>query len=285
MYLSDMLSRAYLPQDHKNDKEIPQYYVCQLNREEEVFHTLAETNQPDYMNLSGSSQEQIRKATQCDSTLQCLASTILLGWPEVKTEVPIQIRQFWSFRDELVVHNGIIYKGMKVFIPEILRKTMITKTHSSHLGRDGCIRRAKDVLYWPGMVTDITNAVEQCEICAEFSTKQQKEPMMSHQIPTLPFEILSQDLFTINKENYLLTIYHYLDYFFVDELKHDTTSENIIEYTKTTLQNMEYQRSLSVTMVHNSLARTIKNSAENGNSNILQALHFIPEATVKLKSL
>ena len=232
MFLSDMLSRASLRNVGRQSKEIPHYHILQLEKEEEVLKTFAETDQVNYLDLSGTSQAQIKKATQADPVLQCLANTILLGWPETKQEVPAPIKMFWPFRDELVAHNGIIYKGMRVFVPEILRRQMIMKSHSSHLGRDRCIRRAKDVLYWPGMVDDITNAVESCEICAEFTSKQQKEPMMSHPIPELPFEIISQDLFTLQQKNYLITVDHYSDYFLVDELKDDTTSETIIERTK-----------------------------------------------------
>ena len=232
MFISDMLSRASLPNKRKEGDIISEHQIFQLKHEEEVFQALENTDQLEYLDLSGPSQAQIRKTTLSDPELQCLASTILLGWPETKQELPDSIRLFWPFRDELVVHNGIIYKGMRVFVPNSLRKEMIKKSHSSHLGRDRSIRRAKDVLFWPGMYTDIANAVDSCETCAEFASKQQKEPMMSHPVPELPFEIVSQDLFTLHHKNYLITVDHYSDYFLVDELKDDTTAETIIEHTK-----------------------------------------------------
>ena len=41
---------------------------------------------------------------------------------------------------------------MKVIVPTSMRPQMIARVHSSHLGPDACVRRARDVLFWPGMV-------------------------------------------------------------------------------------------------------------------------------------
>ena len=125
----------------------------------------------------------------------------------------------------------MIYKGPKVVIPKILRKQMIAKSHSSHLGQDACVRRARDVLYWPGMVTDIREEVEKCSVCAELSDKQQKEPLMSHEVPSLPWSKVAQDPFTLHGKNYLVTTDYYSDFFELDELP-DMTAETLIELTK-----------------------------------------------------
>ena len=79
---------------------------------------------------------------------------------------------------------------------------MLKKVHESHQGAEACIRRAKDMLFWPGINGEITNMVSQCAACNEYLSQQQKEPMMTPTIPTRPWEMVAQDLFMINRENF-----------------------------------------------------------------------------------
>ena len=108
---------------------------------------------------------------------------------------------------------------------------MIAKVHSSHLGPDACVRRAHDVLFWPGMTGQIKELVQKCAVCNDFQARQQKEPLMTHKIPDTPWSKVGQDLFTLENETYLVTVDYYSDYFELD-LLHDTTAESVINATK-----------------------------------------------------
>ena len=70
-------------------------------------------------------------------------------------------------RDELTIQNGILIKGMKVVIPQALKHEMIKRTHSSHLGIEASLRKARDMIYWPGMNADIRDFIGQCSTCNE----------------------------------------------------------------------------------------------------------------------
>ena len=63
---------------------------------------------------------QIRELTKQDSKLQALKVTILAGWPDTKDETPLCIREYWPYRDELTVHNEVIFRGNRVIIPKVL---------------------------------------------------------------------------------------------------------------------------------------------------------------------
>ena len=56
-----------------------------------------------------------------DTALQVLKTTILTGWPETKEEVPMIIREYWAYRDELTVQNRVLFKGPRVIIPKSMR--------------------------------------------------------------------------------------------------------------------------------------------------------------------
>ena len=49
------------------------------------------------------------------------------------------------------MQNGLIFKGERLVVPTSLREEMTEKLHSSHIGIQGCLRRARETLYWPGM--------------------------------------------------------------------------------------------------------------------------------------
>ena len=231
MYIADMLSRAYLQADHSQHESIQEYQIFQLSQEQLLFQEIADINQLDYMRLSEGTHQQIKQCTVADATLQSLMNMIMTGWPLTKEEVPVCIREYWNYKEELIVQDGVLYKGMKVIVPASLRSQMIAKAHSSHLGPDACVRRARDVLFWPSMADQIKDQVQNCEVCNDFLARQQKEPLMTHKIPETPWSKVGQDLFTLGDENYLVTVDYYSDYFELDLLS-DTTAESVINATK-----------------------------------------------------
>ena len=92
------------------------------------------------MRLSEGTHQQIKKCTLADATLQSLMNTIMTGWPISREDVPVSIREFWNYKEELTVQDGALYKGMKVIVPTSMRPQMIARVHSSHLGPDACAR-------------------------------------------------------------------------------------------------------------------------------------------------
>ena len=87
---------------------------------------------------------------------------------------------------------------------------MLTLIHETHLGIVKCKIRAREFMYWPGMMSDIQDIVEKCEICAINNKRtNNKEPMIASELPDRPSSKLAADLFQYKGEHYLLTV----DYF------------------------------------------------------------------------
>ena len=82
-------------------------------------------------------------------------SAVLEGWPSTQAEVPQQIRTCFSFKEEITVQNGLLFKDDRIIVPAKLRKEMMEKVHSSHLGIEGCNRRARELFYWPRMNAEL----------------------------------------------------------------------------------------------------------------------------------
>ena len=81
------------------------------------------------------------------------------------------------------------------------------------------------------MSKDIQEAVEKCEVCAEFQNNNSKQPMQSHEIPGRPWSRVSSDLFTLNSRDYIVLVDSYSDFIEVGELR-STNSSDIIRFLK-----------------------------------------------------
>lgn len=80
------------------------------------------------------------------------------------------------------------------------------------------VRMAREKLFWPGIRQAIFDMCNNCSTCAQYGSKSTKEPMRSLPIPTLPWHIISQDIFIHGEKAYLVTVCHFFDWIEVDEL-------------------------------------------------------------------
>ena len=71
--------------------------------------------------------------------MSALINMITQGWPPQKSQLDPALTPFWSYRDELTIHAGVVYKGLQVIIPDKLRKTMLKKIHVAHFGAESNI--------------------------------------------------------------------------------------------------------------------------------------------------
>ena len=210
---ADALSRKYLPAQADD---------CKADLDVHVHAILK--NLP----ISDQKAEEIRQATKEDPQLQHLTAYIQSGWPESRTSCHPNTLTFWNFRDELSVIDNIILKGNKIFIPTTLRPKMLTKIHEGHWGIEKSIQRAREIIFWPGMTSSIKEAISSCPTCLTKSSSNPKEPLMSHSIPSRPWQKVATDLFTWNTRNFLITVDYYSRYLELDELT-STTSAAVIQ--------------------------------------------------------
>ena len=144
-----------------------------------------DVTETSYIPIKESCLAELREATKEDRSMQELQRFILRGWPNEKTHLDLEIRAYFTFRGEITVQDGLIFRGNRVIVPSAQRQVMKEKIHSSHLGIEGCCRRACECVYWPGMSTDIKNFVLKCATCRTFEVSNPSEPLMPHSVPDL----------------------------------------------------------------------------------------------------
>ena len=79
------------------------------------------------------------------------------------------------------------------------------------------------------MNKDLSDYIAKCDTCNSFQNSQQKEPLLSCEIPMRPWEIIAADIFTVENRDYLCTVDCYSNYFEVDQLYHKTAGEVILK--------------------------------------------------------
>ena len=118
----------------------------------------------------------------------------------------------------------MLYKGDRVIVPTILHKEIVKHSHRR-------LRRARDALFWPGMMQQIREVMINCSLCAEYAPAQPKEPLMRPELPKRPWSVVAQDLYIHDGNNYLLTVNAFSGYWEVDEKK-QTTAKAVVHNTK-----------------------------------------------------
>ena len=140
---------------------------------------------------------------------------------------------YFQFRSELSIAEGIVFKGDKIVIPSSLRKEMKERIHQGHLGIEKFKARARQVMYWPNINADISDMVSNGTICIENQCHHQREPLISHDVPTQPWYKVGMDLFSFKGQSYLVIVDYFSNF---PELCHlsDTHSTSVIAKVKAT---------------------------------------------------
>ena len=212
MQLVDTLSRHYLPETKETlveDLEVSD--VCLTA----------------YLPISQEKYLELQQATAADPVLQSLTDTVLEGWPDGKAKLSPDLRQYWAYKDEISVIDALLFKGPKVIVPHTLQSEMLDKIHEGHLGVVKCKQRARDVLFWPGMSTQIEDKVAKCYTCSQHQRQQAKEPMIPHDPPNRPWAKIGTDLFEMNSHHYLCTVDYYSKWVEVDQLENQSSKATV----------------------------------------------------------
>ncbi|RLJ22758.1 hypothetical protein DJ031_00290, partial [bacterium endosymbiont of Escarpia laminata] len=217
MYIADTLSRAY-----RDTTEGGQHENCEIRALELLSH--------ENISVTKTKRDEFREKVAADEETQALIKIIRQGWP-ARRECPQAASPYYDERSSLVEAEGLAFRDEQLVVPRSLRKDMLQQIHSSHIGTGGCVRRAREVLYWPGMSADVRYYVSRCSTCQTFTPQQRSEPLHPHELPSRPWEKLGGDLFEFNGQSFIIIVDYWSNYFEVAEL-HKKTSRSVINQLK-----------------------------------------------------
>ena len=159
-----------------------------------------------FLNASDERCISLAQETDKDEVLVALKNQIIKGWPKMRDDCPLLLRNFWGYRDELSILDRLVLKGTRIIVPKVCRKEVLSKLHEGHFGVEITKLRARDSIYWPLMYKEIEAMVQTCEKCQEFSRRNNRDPILPRELPLVSWTLLEMDLFTCENTNFLLVI-------------------------------------------------------------------------------
>ena len=204
-----------------------------MNDDQEI--TGMEVRIHDVQVITAPTLTALKQETEKDEVLQLLTQQIVKGWPSSIKQLTTALRPFWSTRDDIAVHDGLIMMGVRVIIPESLRSQALGQLHLGHMGMEKSKLRAKASIYWPGIYKDIERTVASCDQCQKHQHAQAREPMIASECPPRPWHTLGSDLFYLNQSWYLLISDYYSKFPFIRKL-YSLSARTVVAAFKTVLE-------------------------------------------------
>ena len=104
-------------------------------------------------------------------------------------------------------------------------------SYTLHTSELTCKRRARDIIFWPGMNAEIKAHQQLHYLLHLYKRNNPREHLLPHSIPKRPWEKVGRDLCEFEGQHYLIMVDYYSNFIEADRLR-QTTSEHVIEICK-----------------------------------------------------
>lgn len=166
----------------------------------------------------------LRAATAKDKILSVLLNLIQSGtWSADEN-----IKPFRLLRDQLSVYDGIVLRGDRIVVPEVLVKRVLKLAHISHVGMVKTKQNLRQKYFWIGMDKDIESFVQNCEACATTRPLNFNTPLQPVSFPKGPWIKGGVDIVGPIEDKYLVTFIDYYSSFPEVVITRDISAKNIV---------------------------------------------------------
>ena len=125
----------------------------------------------------------------------------------------------------LLIKSGLI---TRIIVPREMRPEMLQYIHKGHQGKERCLLRARNTVFWPKMTYDIQQLIEKCMICQQYGKSQ---PLIgtTQELPPFPWHTLATDLLFWKRMDFLIVRDVFYKYIIVRKLPNSTSAAVCIE--------------------------------------------------------
>ena len=101
----------------------------------------------------------------------------------------------------------------------MLRAGVIKQIHPGHIGVERSLRRAREVICWPGMNAEVNDHVSKSDVCNAHKPEQCREKLQTHAFPHPPAmgQLVATDLFELDGHRYIILVDYYSNFFEINE--------------------------------------------------------------------
>ena len=177
----------------ENVNKVTNYYFSSANEEVDKWKSMKLTKEihnifGDVFNGIGCFKGTFSLQLKPDSKLYQvpLRHVVYALQKPFKDELHSDLRLYWSYRDDLVVMDGVVMKSRQIIIPTALKQQVLDQLHTNHTGIEKIKLLAHESIYWVDINTDIEKHIQNCTMCLEFQQMQPKEKIIHYDIPLRP---------------------------------------------------------------------------------------------------
>ena len=121
------------------------------------------------------------------------------------------------------IESGLIPCGNKIIVSKEMRPEMLQYVHKGHQGKERCLLRARNTVFWPKMTYNVQQLIEKCIICQEHGKSQ---PIIgtTQELPPFPWHTLVTDMFYWKRMDFLSVADVFSKYIIVGKLPNSTSA-------------------------------------------------------------
>ena len=175
------------------------------------------------VNMITNKLDRLRKSTAQDEQLTRLKGYISTGFPCDKKNLPTDLHEFWPHKEMLSIESGLITCGNRIIVLKEMGPEMLQYVHERHQGKERCLLRARNTVFWPKMTYDVQQLIEKCIIYQEHGKSQ---PIIgtTQELPPFPWHTLAIDMFYWKRMDFLIVADVFSKYFLVRKLPNSTSA-------------------------------------------------------------
>ena len=144
----------------------------------------------------------LAQETTTDASLSHLLKLIEQGVTNFDRTDPA-LSNLWPICKSVYSYEGVLLYQDRVVVPSSLRQ-ILKHLHAAHQGTSAMERRARTIVFWPGMSKDIHETREGCTDCNRNAPSQAATLTLPSSPPSTPFEAVFADFFDYGGRHYLV---------------------------------------------------------------------------------
>ena len=168
----------------------------------------------------------LRESTAQDEQLTWLKVYINTRFPCDKKNLVTDLHEFWPYKEMLSIESGLITCGIRIIVPRKMRPEMLQYIHEGHKGKEHCLLRAKNAVFWPKIMTSTAHR----EI---YDLQGVWKGLATHrsysETTPFPWHTLVTDLFYWKRMDFLIVADVFSKYILVRKLPSPTSTAVCIE--------------------------------------------------------
>lgn len=152
---------------------------------------------------------------------------------------------YQSLRRELSTCDGVVMRGFRIVIPQVLRKRVLELGHEGHQGMVKCKQRVRESVWWPGIDRDVERMCSRCDVCVRVNGPNAPTPLQMTEMPTKPWVLVGFDLLgpLPDGRSVAVVVDYYSRYVEAGFLR-STTTDKIVDFLDSIFSRQGYPETL-----------------------------------------